>query len=115
LDKYKPRVLEHLFDNKTIASTISNSSIPASIVVGIVSPNSTQVSGFGNISKHNPIPVNGNTVFDIGSVTKTFVTTILADLVNEGLVKLNDPLGMYLPSNVSAPLHIMDTRSLWRV
>jgi serine-type D-Ala-D-Ala carboxypeptidase/endopeptidase len=33
LDKYKPRVLEHLFSNKTIANTISNSSIPVSIVV----------------------------------------------------------------------------------
>lgn len=33
LDKYKQRVLEHLFNNKTIASTISNSTIPVSIVV----------------------------------------------------------------------------------
>ena len=41
LDKYKHRVLEHLFNNKTIASTISNSSIPipVSIVVGVISPN----------------------------------------------------------------------------
>ena len=40
LDKYKPRVLEHLFSNKTIASNISsNSSIPAAIVVGVITPN----------------------------------------------------------------------------
>ena len=39
LDKYKHRVLEHLFNNKTIASTISNSSIPVSIVIGVISPN----------------------------------------------------------------------------
>jgi serine-type D-Ala-D-Ala carboxypeptidase/endopeptidase len=103
LDKYKPRVLEHLFNNKTFANTISNSSIPASIVVGVVSPNGTQVSGYGNISKANPTPVDGNTVFDIASISKTFVTTVLADLVNQGVVKLSDPLDMYLPSNVTVP------------
>jgi len=103
LDKYKPRVLEHLFNNKTFANTISNSSIPASIVVGIVSSNGTQVSGYGNISKANPTPVDGNTVFDIASISKTFVTTVLADLVNQGVVKLSDPLDMYLPSNVTVP------------
>jgi len=103
LDKYKPRVLEHLFSNKTFANTISNSSIPASIVVGVISPNGTQVSAYGNISKDNPTPVDGNTIFDIGSITKTFVATVLADLVNQGVVKLSDPLEMYLPSNVTVP------------
>jgi len=104
LDKYKPRVLEHLFGNKTIASNISsNSSIPVSIVVGVITPNGTQVSAYGNISKSNPTPVDGNTIFDIGSVTKTFVATVLADLVNQGVVKLSDPLEMYLPSNVTVP------------
>ncbi len=104
LDKYKPRVLEHLFSNKTISSNISsNSSLPVSIVIGVVSPNGTQVSGYGNISKNNPIPVDGNTAFDIGSVTKTFVATVLTDLVDHRVVKLTDPLEMYLPSNVTVP------------
>ena len=49
----KNRVLEHLFNNKTIASSISNSSIPVSIVVGVISPNGTQVSGYGTFP--NPI------------------------------------------------------------
>jgi hypothetical protein len=49
LDKYKQRVLEHLLINKTIAGTMSNSTIPVSIVVGVISPNGTQVSGYGNI------------------------------------------------------------------
>ena len=103
LDKYKQRVLEHLFNNKTIASTISNSTIPVSIVVGVISPNGTQVSGYGNISKANPTTVDGNTMFDIGSITKTFNAIVLADLVNQGVVKLSDPLEKYLPSNVTVP------------
>ena len=105
LDKYKQRVLEHLFNNNTFASTISNSSIPVSIVVGVVSPNGTQVSGYGNISKANYTTVDGNTVFDIGSLTKLFVGISLMDMVNQGLIKLDDPVEKYLPANVTVPTY----------
>jgi CubicO group peptidase (beta-lactamase class C family) len=48
--------------------------------------------------------VNGNTIFDIASVSKTFVAIILADMVNQGLVNLNDPIEKYLPAgNVTVP------------
>ena len=62
----------------------------ASIVVGIISPNGTQVYGYGNISKANSTKVNGNTIFDIASITKVFTTTLLADMVKQGLVNLED-------------------------
>jgi CubicO group peptidase (beta-lactamase class C family) len=103
LDKYKKRVLEHLFNNETYAGTISNSSIPVSIVVGVISPNGTQVSGYGNISKANHTTVDGNTIFNIGSITKTFVGIVLMDMVQQSLVKLDDPLEKYLPANVTVP------------
>jgi CubicO group peptidase (beta-lactamase class C family) len=105
LDKYKDRVLEHLFNNETIARSISNSSIPVSIVVGVITPNGTQVSAYGNISKANNTTVDGNTIFDIGSLTKLFVGISLMDMVNQGLVKLDDPLEKYLPANVTVPTY----------
>jgi serine-type D-Ala-D-Ala carboxypeptidase/endopeptidase len=105
LDKYKQRVLDHLFNNKTIASSISNSSIPVSIVVGVITPNGTQVSGYGNISRSNHTTVDGDTIFDIGSLTKLFVGVSLMDMVNQGLVKLDDPLEKYLPANVTVPTY----------
>ena len=94
-----------MFNNKTIASSISNSSIPVSIVVGVISPNGTQVSGYGNISKSNHTTVDGNSIFDIGSLTKLFVGISLMDMVNQGLVKLDDPLEKYLPANVTVPTY----------
>ena len=105
LDKYKQRVFKHLLNNKTTTDNISNSTIPVSIVVGVISPNGTQVSGYGNISKANPTAVDGNTIFDIGSLTKLFVGTSLMDMVNQGLVKLDDPLEKYLPANVTVPTY----------
>ena len=59
-----------------------------SIVVGIISPNGYQVYGYGNISNANSTKVNGNTIFDIASITKTFTTTLFTDMVKQGLVNL---------------------------
>jgi serine-type D-Ala-D-Ala carboxypeptidase/endopeptidase len=75
----------------------------AAIVIGFVDPNGTKIFSFGNISKANNIPVNENTLFDIGSITKTFTTLLLADMVKQGIVNLNDPIEKYLPANVKVP------------
>jgi serine-type D-Ala-D-Ala carboxypeptidase/endopeptidase len=75
----------------------------AAIVIGFVDPNGTRIFSFGNISKANNVPVNENTLFDIGSITKTFTTLLLADMVKQGIVNLNDPIEKYLPANVKVP------------
>ena len=63
------------------------------------------VYGYGNVSKANSTKVNGNTIFDIASITKTFTTTLLADMVKQGLVNLDDPIGKYLPATVKVPTY----------
>jgi CubicO group peptidase (beta-lactamase class C family) len=68
-----------------------------------VDPNGTRVFSFGNISTAHNIPVNQNTFFNIGSITKTFTTLLLADMVKQGLVNLNDPIEKCLPAYVKAP------------
>jgi D-alanyl-D-alanine-carboxypeptidase/D-alanyl-D-alanine-endopeptidase len=77
----------------------------ASIVVGIITPNGTQVYSYGNLSKANSTKVNGNTIFDIASLTKVFTTTLLADMVKQGLVNLEDPVEKYLPATVRVPAY----------
>ncbi|VFJ14737.1 serine hydrolase domain-containing protein [Candidatus Nitrosocosmicus franklandus] len=72
-------------------------------VVGLVDPNGTQFYGYGNASKANNSTVNQNTIFAIGSHTKVFTAVLLADMVENGLIKLNDPIANYLPSNVKVP------------
>lgn len=39
-----------------------------------------------------------NTLFSIGSITKVFTAAMLARLINEGKVKLDEPVDKYLPS-----------------
>src|SRR5581483_10821665 len=75
----------------------------AALVVGFVDPNGTKIFSFGNMSKAHNIPVNQSTLFDIGSITKTITTLLLADMVTQGMVNLKDPIDKYLPANVKVP------------
>ena len=79
LEQFKEIVFNEPLSESSNIVAMANSSIP--IVIGIVTPNGTQVSGFGNISSSNNTKVDGNTVFDIASIAKTFVTIVLADMV----------------------------------
>jgi beta-lactamase family protein len=74
-------------------------------VLAVITPNGTSVSGDGNISKANTTKVNGNTIFHIASITKTFTTSLLADAVKSGLVNLDDPIEKYLPAGVRVPTY----------
>jgi CubicO group peptidase (beta-lactamase class C family) len=75
----------------TIASPVKNfildqivNKSKAAIVIGFVNPNGTRIFSFGNMSRPHNMPVNENTLFDIGSITKTFTTLLLADMVKQG-------------------------------
>ncbi len=71
------------------------------IVVGIVDHGRQQVFAAG--SAGNGRPADEHTLYEIGSVTKTFTATALAAMVLAGRVRLNDPIAEYLPSGVRAP------------
>lgn len=53
--------------------------------------------GFGEQRNDSGVPVNENTVFQIGSVSKSFTATLMAMLADEGLVSWEDPVKWYLP------------------
>lgn len=73
------------------------------IVVGLVDDKGIRIVSYGKPNKNSDQTVNGDTVFEIGSVTKVFTATLLADMVERGRVRLNDPISKYLPKSVKTP------------
>ena len=48
-------------------------------------------------------PLDGDTIFQIGSVTKGITSLLLAEMVTRGEVELDDPAEEYLPDGVTMP------------
>lgn len=75
----------------------------AGIVVGLLEPDGrTRVVAYGDPGPGRPA-LDGNSVFEIGSISKVFTSTALAELVQQGKVSLDDPVQKYLPSSVHVP------------
>jgi D-alanyl-D-alanine-carboxypeptidase/D-alanyl-D-alanine-endopeptidase len=73
------------------------------IVVGLVGSTGRRVIAYGALDKGDSRPLNGDTIFEIGSVTKVFTSLLLADMAARNEVALNDPIAKYLPSDVKVP------------
>lgn len=73
------------------------------IVVGLVAPEGRRVVAYGHLEKGDTRPLNGDTVFEIGSETKVFTALLLADMVQRGEVALTDPVAKFLPPNLKMP------------
>jgi D-alanyl-D-alanine-carboxypeptidase/D-alanyl-D-alanine-endopeptidase len=73
------------------------------IVVATIGPEERSVIPYGTMAKDRTDTVNGDTVFEIGSITKVFTSVILADMVVHGEVKLDTPVAQLLPVSVKVP------------
>lgn len=73
------------------------------IVLGIVGPNGKRVIAYGTLALGDKRPADGNTVFDIGSITKVFTALLLCDMAQRGEVALDDPVSKYLPADLRLP------------
>ena len=102
----KPIDFEITNNLKNLIRTLVDNDTNAALVIGLVDSKGTQFYGYGKTSNITNAPlVNENTIFDIGSITKTFTTTLLADMANEGILNLEDPIENYLPSSVKVPMY----------
>ena len=73
------------------------------MVVALVDEVGSKVLSAGNLGNGTDQKVNGDTLFEIGSITKTFTALLLQDTVARGEMKFDDPVAMYLPDSVKMP------------
>ncbi|HEX9915756.1 MAG TPA: serine hydrolase domain-containing protein, partial [Candidatus Bathyarchaeia archaeon] len=65
--------------------------------VGILHGEDTLTKGLGVTNVDHPLPVDPTTLFQIGSITKTFVGTLTMMMTEEGKIELDAPIRTYLP------------------
>ena len=75
------------------------------IVVGVIGPSGRRVIAYGHRSQQDSRELDGDTIFEIGSVGKLFTALLLADMARKGEVALADPIAKYLPSSDTIPEH----------
>ena len=73
------------------------------MVVGVIDGKGRQVIGQGRVSLDGAKEPDGDTVFEIGSITKVFTSLVLADMIEKGEVKPDDPVAKFLPTTVKVP------------
>jgi D-alanyl-D-alanine-carboxypeptidase/D-alanyl-D-alanine-endopeptidase len=73
------------------------------IVVGILEAHKRRVVAYGSLEKGDPRKLNGDTLFEIGSITKVFTALLAADMAQRGELKLDDPIAEYLPATTKVP------------
>ena len=71
------------------------------LCIGILKDGKMTTYGYGETVKGNGKIPNADNFFEIGSITKTFTSTLLALYVNEGKLNLADPITKYLPDSVA--------------
>ena len=67
------------------------------VAVGVLLDGREYVRGYGVTNVDYPLPVDGDTLFRIGSTPKTFTGTAVMRLVEQGKLDLNAPVRRYLP------------------
>ena len=73
------------------------------LVVGVIDSEGSRVVVNGRSASPHNRPLDGDTLFQIGSVTKAVTTLLLADMVVRGEVNLHDHAAGYLPQGVTMP------------
>ncbi|HVT28186.1 MAG TPA: serine hydrolase [Lacipirellulaceae bacterium] len=87
-----------------LAKQLIDNKVAVGFVVGISKDGETQVIGYGETERGGGVVPSGDTIYEIGSVSKVFTSVLLADMVDRGRVKLDDPIQKYLSKTAQEDL-----------
>ncbi len=73
------------------------------IVIGVHQNGKTQYYTAGYADVAAKAPVDSKTLFEIGSITKTFTNILIAQQAEERKLSLDEPVQKYLPAGVTMP------------
>jgi CubicO group peptidase (beta-lactamase class C family) len=99
----RAQVLSDAEVRRILAERVDTNRQAVGIVVGILEPGGRRIVSYGSAARGDGRPLDGDTVFEIGSITKVFTSLLLADAVGRREVSLSDPIAKYLPADVRVP------------
>src|ERR1039458_1071964 len=97
IDSLKP-------DIDALVKPVVDGGFSPGMVVGLIYKGQTWVWGYGAISSKNANPPNGDTEFEIASITKLFTNLLFSDMVHRNQMGLEDKVQLYLPRGVKMPV-----------
>ncbi|PRD57258.1 serine hydrolase domain-containing protein [Sphingobacterium gobiense] len=86
----------------SVAHTYIKKTNTQSLAVAVFHKNKYKTFLYGETEKGNNTLPTENTLYEIGSLTKVFTATLLADLVTKDIVQLDDSIARFLPDSVSS-------------
>src|SRR5215216_1649312 len=97
-DQYsgKEKEMSHNTLSDLVAATATMFAIPG-VAVGVWVDGQEIYACHGVTSVDNPLPVDRDTLYTLGSISKTYTATALMRLVAEGRVDLDAPVRRYVP------------------
>nr|WP_244140264.1 class C beta-lactamase [Caballeronia sp. BCC1704] len=87
--------IKHIVD-ETVMPLMARDGI-AGMAIGIVVEGKPYVFDYGVASKESGTPVTRDTLFELGSISKTFTATLASYAEETGHLSLSDSVGKYLP------------------
>jgi beta-lactamase class C len=96
-----PHRIQHAVDD-AVRPLMAKDKIPG-MAVGVIVEGKPMVFNYGVASTENRRPVTNDTLFELGSVTKTFTATLTSWAALNQQLSLSDGVGTYLPSLRNSP------------
>lgn len=72
-------------------------------IIGIVDGDSTYYVEFGSDIKGGKSTLNAEDIFEVGSISKVFTSSLISILVDEGKLRYEDKINSYLPEEFQNP------------
>ncbi|HYL35641.1 MAG TPA: serine hydrolase domain-containing protein [Bryobacteraceae bacterium] len=86
-----------------LADRIDQEHQSVGIVVGVIDPEGRRIVSYGSLDQGDFRPLDGDSIFEIGSITKVFTSLLLAEMAQRGEVAFTDPVAKHLPRGVRVP------------
>jgi len=85
--------------DEVVASYLDQSATKA-VSVALIDGDQVNIQHFGRLSEEDSTMPDDASIYEIGSVTKTFTARLLYDMVADGTIALDDPITDYLPEGL---------------